>query len=128
MAPALMLARHGGSLEVFHIGIKVIDLLAPLVKGSKAAMFGGAGVGKAALIMELIRTAVERPLGHLRVRREVAGGGQGRKPAHEDRAVGSGCGQVCSLIGAPFFTSQAHPIYVKTSGPAAGIPSSRDRP
>jgi hypothetical protein len=91
-------------------------------------MFGGAGVGKAALIMELIRTAVERPLGHLRVRREVAGGGQGRKPAHEDRAVGSGCGQVCSLIGAPFFTSQAHPIYVKTSGPAAGIPSSRDRP
>jgi F0F1-type ATP synthase beta subunit len=56
--PAPTLARHGGTLEVFHTGIKVIDLLAPLVKGGKAAMIGGAGVGKTVLIMELIRTTV----------------------------------------------------------------------
>ena len=60
-APAL--ARHRGSLERFHTGIKVVDLLAPLVKGGKAAMFGGAGVGKTVLIMELIRTTVERHSG-----------------------------------------------------------------
>ena len=53
----------GGTLEIFHTGIKVIDLLAPLVKGGKAAMFGGAGVGKTVLIMELIRTTVERHSG-----------------------------------------------------------------
>ncbi len=57
------LGRLGVTLEVFHTGIKVIDLLAPLVKGGKAAMFGGAGVGKTVLIMELIRTAVERHSG-----------------------------------------------------------------
>lgn len=58
--PAPDLARHDATLEVFHTGIKVIDLLAPLVQGGKAAMFGGAGVGKTVLIMELIRTTVER--------------------------------------------------------------------
>lgn len=52
-----------GTLETFYTGIKVIDLLAPLVKGGKAAMFGGAGVGKTVLIMELIRTTVERHSG-----------------------------------------------------------------
>src|SRR3546814_71292 len=62
-APAPALARQGGSREIFHTGIKVIDLLAPLVKGGKAAMFGGAGVGKTVLIMELIRTTVERHSG-----------------------------------------------------------------
>ncbi len=49
--------------EIFHTGIKVIDLLAPLVVGGKTAMFGGAGVGKTVLIMELIRTTVERHSG-----------------------------------------------------------------
>jgi F-type H+-transporting ATPase subunit beta len=57
-APAL--SRLGAKLDVFHTGIKVIDLLGPLVNGGKAAMFGGAGVGKTVLIMELIRTTVER--------------------------------------------------------------------
>ena len=61
--PAPGIGRLGGSLEIFHTGIKVIDLLAPLVKGGKAAMFGGAGVGKTVLIMELIRTTVERHAG-----------------------------------------------------------------
>jgi F-type H+-transporting ATPase subunit beta len=40
--------------QVFETGIKVIDLLAPYVKGGKTGLFGGAGVGKTVLIMELI--------------------------------------------------------------------------
>jgi F-type H+/Na+-transporting ATPase subunit beta len=61
LAPAL--ERQSGAREMFHTGIKVIDLLAPLTMGGKAAMFGGAGVGKTVLIMELIRTTVERHSG-----------------------------------------------------------------
>lgn len=49
--------------DLFLTGIKIIDLLAPLGRGGKAAMFGGAGVGKTVLIMELIRTTVERYAG-----------------------------------------------------------------
>jgi len=45
--------------EVFRTGVKVADLLAPLARGGKAGMFGGAGVGKTVLIMELIRSTVE---------------------------------------------------------------------
>lgn len=41
-------------LEIFETGIKVIDLLAPYVKGGKIGLFGGAGVGKTVLIQELI--------------------------------------------------------------------------
>jgi F-type H+-transporting ATPase subunit beta len=55
--------QQGTAREIFRTGIKVIDLLAPLVRGGKAGMFGGAGVGKTVLIMELIRTAVERQQG-----------------------------------------------------------------
>ena len=40
--------------EVFETGIKVIDLVAPFVKGGKIGLFGGAGVGKTVIIMELI--------------------------------------------------------------------------
>jgi len=40
--------------EIFETGIKVIDLLAPYVKGGKTGLFGGAGVGKTVVIMELI--------------------------------------------------------------------------
>jgi F-type H+/Na+-transporting ATPase subunit beta len=61
--PAPALDRQSGAREIFHTGIKVIDLLAPLIAGGKAAMFGGAGVGKTVLIMELIRTTVERHSG-----------------------------------------------------------------
>jgi F-type H+/Na+-transporting ATPase subunit beta len=57
------LSDQQGSREIFLTGIKTIDLLAPLVRGGKAAMFGGAGVGKTVLIMELIRTTVERHSG-----------------------------------------------------------------
>jgi F-type H+-transporting ATPase subunit beta len=43
------------SVQIFETGIKVIDLLAPYVKGGKVGLFGGAGVGKTVLIQELIR-------------------------------------------------------------------------
>ena len=42
------------SVEAFETGIKVVDLLAPYSKGGKIGLFGGAGVGKTVLIMELI--------------------------------------------------------------------------
>jgi F-type H+-transporting ATPase subunit beta len=44
---------------LFETGIKVIDLLAPLGQGGKAAMFGGAGVGKTVVVMELIHAMVK---------------------------------------------------------------------
>jgi F-type H+-transporting ATPase subunit beta len=78
-AAAPTLDELGGSLEIFYTGIKVIDLLAPLVKGGKAGMFGGAGVGKTVLIMELIRTTVERHSG-LSV---FAGIGERSREGHE---------------------------------------------
>ena len=40
--------------EIFETGIKVVDMLAPYVKGGKTGLFGGAGVGKTVIIMELI--------------------------------------------------------------------------
>ena len=41
--------------ELFETGIKVIDLIAPFIKGGKVGLFGGAGVGKTVIIQELIR-------------------------------------------------------------------------
>lgn len=51
-------ANQSGTSDTFVTGIKVIDLLAPLAQGGKAAMFGGAGVGKTVLVMELIHAMV----------------------------------------------------------------------
>jgi len=45
--------------EVFETGIKVIDLVAPFVKGGKIGLFGGAGVGKTVVIMELINNVAK---------------------------------------------------------------------
>ena len=52
------LAEQSGASKLFATGIKVIDLLAPLAQGGKAAMFGGAGVGKTVLVTELIHSMV----------------------------------------------------------------------
>jgi len=50
--------------EVFETGIKVIDLIAPYAKGGKIGLFGGAGVGKTVLIMELIRNIATEHSGY----------------------------------------------------------------
>ncbi len=49
------LTEQATSAEVLETGIKVVDLLAPYLKGGKIGLFGGAGVGKTVLIQELIR-------------------------------------------------------------------------
>lgn len=48
------LAEQSGETEILETGIKVIDLIAPITKGGKVGLFGGAGVGKTVLIQELI--------------------------------------------------------------------------
>lgn len=48
------LAEQSGKVEILETGIKVIDLIAPITKGGKVGLFGGAGVGKTVLITELI--------------------------------------------------------------------------
>ncbi len=52
--PAPTLTEQSSTTEVLPTGIKVIDLICPLLKGGKGGMFGGAGVGKTVVIMELI--------------------------------------------------------------------------
>ncbi len=54
----LPLTAYSTRQSIFHTGIKVIDLLCPLESGGKAGLFGGAGVGKTVLIMELIHNVV----------------------------------------------------------------------
>ena len=53
--PAPSFEEQRPSTEILETGIKVVDLLAPYAKGGKIGLFGGAGVGKTVLIMELIR-------------------------------------------------------------------------
>ncbi len=50
--------------EIFETGIKVIDLLAPYIKGGKTGLFGGAGVGKTVVIMELINNVAQQHGGY----------------------------------------------------------------
>ena len=57
---ALPLSKRKASSEIFISGIKAIDLLAPMERGGKAGLFGGAGVGKTVLITELINNMVGR--------------------------------------------------------------------
>ncbi|WP_417833097.1 F0F1 ATP synthase subunit beta [Thalassospira xiamenensis] len=57
--PPLLKAQTKNT-EIFETGIKVIDLLTPMAQGGKAAMFGGAGVGKTVLVMELIHAMVQK--------------------------------------------------------------------
>ena len=54
--PAPVFADQSTRVEVFETGLKVVDLIAPFTKGGKTGIFGGAGVGKTIIIMELIRS------------------------------------------------------------------------
>ena len=53
------LTEQSTETEIFETGIKVIDLMAPIIKGGKVGLFGGAGVGKTVLLQELIRNVAE---------------------------------------------------------------------
>lgn len=57
--PAPPFTEQATKTEVFETGIKVIDLLAPFIRGGKVGLFGGAGVGKTVLLQELIRNVAE---------------------------------------------------------------------
>src|SRR5207253_2959804 len=56
--------RLSTNTEIFETGIKVIDLLAPYAKGGKTGLFGGAGVGKTVVIMELINNVAQQHGGY----------------------------------------------------------------
>ena len=53
-------ADQEGTTEILETGIKVVDLIAPYAKGGKIGLFGGAGVGKTVLIMELINNVAKQ--------------------------------------------------------------------
>ena len=80
-APPLAAQAHGR--EVLETGIKVIDLLAPLARGGKAGLIGGAGVGKTMLLQELIRTTVSHH-GRRRLRRRRRAHPRGERPVAGD--------------------------------------------
>ena len=56
--PSPALSEHDPAQRVFETGLKVIDLLAPLPRGGNTGFFGGAGVGKTVLMMELMQNTV----------------------------------------------------------------------
>jgi len=56
--------KQSTKVEIFETGIKVIDLIAPFVKGGKVGLFGGAGVGKTVLIQELIHNVAKQHGGY----------------------------------------------------------------
>jgi len=58
------LSEQSTSVDILVTGIKVIDLLAPYMKGGKIGLFGGAGVGKTVIIMELIRNVAKEHGGY----------------------------------------------------------------
>merc|ERR1712137_884615 len=58
-----LMVDQGGGNEILPTGIKVIDLLTPYAKGGKIGLFGGAGVGKTVVILELINNIAQSGLG-----------------------------------------------------------------
>ncbi len=62
--PAPAFEDQSTKSEIFETGIKVVDLLAPYAKGGKVGLFGGAGVGKTVIIMELIHNVAFKHSGY----------------------------------------------------------------
>ncbi|MDX2075081.1 MAG: F0F1 ATP synthase subunit beta [bacterium] len=62
-APAPTFEEQSTQVEVFETGMKVIDLVAPMTRGGKTGIFGGAGVGKTVTIMELINSIAQQHSG-----------------------------------------------------------------
>src|ERR1700704_5614863 len=63
-APSPKFQSLSTNTELFETGIKVVDLLAPYAKGGKTGLFGGAGVGKTVVIMELINNVAQQHGGY----------------------------------------------------------------
>ncbi|MEX1158064.1 MAG: F0F1 ATP synthase subunit beta [Thermomicrobiales bacterium] len=62
--PAPGFDEQSTAIEIFETGLKVVDLIAPFTKGGKTGIFGGAGVGKTVIIMELIRNIAAEQSGY----------------------------------------------------------------
>jgi F-type H+-transporting ATPase subunit beta len=62
--PAPSFEEQATTSEMFETGIKVIDLIQPFLKGGKIGLFGGAGVGKTVIIMELINNVAKQHGGY----------------------------------------------------------------
>ncbi len=106
-APAPSYVDQSTEAEILVTGIKVVDLLAPYAKGGKIGLFGGAGVGKTVLIMELINNVAKAHGGYS----VFAGVGErtreGNDLYHEmidsgvnkdPRKTGSAAGSKCALV------------------------------
>jgi F-type H+/Na+-transporting ATPase subunit beta len=62
--PAPKFTEQSSAVEVLETGIKVIDLICPIIKGGKVGLFGGAGVGKTVVILELIHNIASQHGGY----------------------------------------------------------------
>ena len=82
------LTNQGEANEIFETGIKVVDLLAPYAKGGKIGLFGGAGVGKTVIVMELIHAIATAPWWLLGVLRRGRAYPRGQRPLAGDDRVG----------------------------------------
>ena len=85
-APSLAAQRRG--VEFLETGIKVIDLLAPLPRGGKAGLIGGAGVGKTVLLQEFIRSVNHDHGGNLGLCRGRRAHPRGERPLARDAGDG----------------------------------------
>ena len=89
-APAPEFVDQSTEAEILVTGIKVVDLLAPYAKGGKIGLFGGAGVGKTVIIMELINNIAKAHGGVLGVRRRRRAHPRGQRPlSRDDRSPAS---------------------------------------
>ena len=72
--PLRLFTEQDTSVRVLETGVKVIDLLVPFPRGGKMGMFGGAGVGKTVIMMEMIHNIAMQHGGISVVRRAWASG------------------------------------------------------
>jgi F-type H+/Na+-transporting ATPase subunit beta len=113
-APAPSYVDQSTEAEILVTGIKVVDLLAPYAKGGKIGLFGGAGVGKTVLIMELINNVAKAHGGYSvfagvgeRTREgndlyhEMIDSGVNKDPRKDGSAAGSKCALVYGQMNEP---------------------------
>ena len=92
--PAPLFDEQSTHEEMFETGIKVIDLIQPFLKGGKIGLFGGAGVGKTVVIMELINNVAKNHGGYS----VFAGVGERTRPLDRNDGVGRDqAGRLCQF-------------------------------